>query len=952
MPAFIQPSPLVPAKLRYQPLTLACLSALLTLPALALENEGRRDSEAKPEVITITGSRIRRTDLETHTPVVSISAEEIRLSGAVDVNQLLNQLPAMVPASGAETSNARGYAGTSTQDLRGMGAIRTLVLVNGRRHVPSIPGTSTVDVSSIPTALIERVDVLTGGASSVYGADAVSGVVNIILKQDFTGTQMNASYGATTKGDANRWYGTLTHGQAFADQAGFFNLHVSYHTSRPVEGRDRRYIANDLTYIDNPLAGQEGEYDFILGRRTPLYSSSYRTFLLDGRPYRLDSSAQPQPLLPDSADVFGSSTTQLAALSVDDTYGSFYSRYEWARLAVPLQKLNLSSNFNRELSANTTLTGELKYVRSNSESRLSPLVEFGVARLPVDYAFYTPEQQAAVSQSGQGLLFGGYFPEMGRMGSDLQYDLYQAVLAIEGYTSNQHRWQLSAQHGATRLQSTHLNSYREEHWRKGVWGSFRDPQSGEIRSCDSGCVPINVFQPLTEEAMNYLKLDPHQSSAKLQQSILAANLDGDLWQLPAGYISYAAGVEHRREQSRSTPSDVQLTGIGPSSMRSEPLIGKYHVSEAYAELRLPLLDGLPAAERLSLDTAWRTARYNLAGTNHSWSLGLDWMPFETLKVRASRAKAVRAPNINEIFQPQSQFRNYVFEVCYSAYRQLGSEYREANCDALGLTDPANYYWDALIVTTGNDQLRAERAYTFTGGLVYSPGFIDNLNLTVDYWDINLVDKIGTLPWGEVYPNCMDSSSLDNIFCQLIERRDNLMVLSLSYLNLARHQTRGIDYALDYHYPIQQLGLTLGFNSNWGRLIERKLQSDPVASVLETVGGMAFPKWRGRNRLSLSTQQSSLSLTAHYIGRQKPSISRDPSRYEVTETGRVWYLDLALSHRLTEQLSLSASAFNLTDRQTPQVPGASTGGASWEMGYTAGLYNTLGRYYSLGIHYSF
>lgn len=952
MPAFIQPSPLVPAKLRYQPLALACLSALLALPALALENEAQPDSEAKPEVITITGSRIRRTDLETHTPVVSISAEEIRLSGAVDINQLLNQLPAMVPASGTQTSNASGYAGTSTQDLRGMGAIRTLVLVNGRRHVPSIPGTSTVDVSSIPTALIERVDVLTGGASSVYGADAVSGVVNIILKRDFTGTQMSASYGATTKGDANRWYGTLTHGRAFADQAGFFNLHASYYTSKPVEGRDRSYIANDLTYIDNPLAGQDGEYDFILGRRTPLYSSSQRTFLLDGRPYQLDSAGQPKPTLPSSAEVFGSSTTQLAALSVDAPYDSYYSRYEWSRLAVPMEQVNLSSNMHRELSSNISLHAELKYVHTTSESRLSPLVDYGVTPLPATYGFYSPEQQAEVARLGQGLLFGGYFPEMGRMGSDSRYDLYQAVLALEGLTADQHRWQLSAQHGATRLKSTHLNDYREEHWRKGVWGSFMDPQTYEYRYCESDCVAINVFQPLTQQAIDYLSLEPHQSRENMQQSVLAASLDGDLWSLPAGYIRYAAGVEHRREQSRSTPSEVQLAGIGANSMRRQPLTGKYHVSEAFAEFSIPLLDNVPAAERLSMDAAWRTARYNLAGTNHSWSLGLDWMPFDSLKMRASRAKAVRAPNINEIFQPESQFRNYVFEVCYSAYRQLGSEYREANCDALGLTDPANYYWDALIVTSGNQDLKAESAYTFTGGLVYSPYFIDNLNLTVDYWDINLMQKIGTLPWGEVYPNCMDSSSLDNVFCQLIERRDNLMVLNLSYLNLARHQTRGIDYALDYHYPIQQLGLTLGLNSNWGRLIERKLQSDPAASVLETVGGMAFPKWRGRNRLSLSTQQTSLSLTAHYIGRQKPSLSRDPARYQVTETGRVWYLDLALSHRLTEQLSLSASAFNLTDRQTPQVPGASTGGASWEMGYTAGLFDTLGRYYSLGIHYSF
>ena len=939
-----------PNQIKRSALTLACISSLLPLPILAADNT--TESKATPEVITVTGSRIRRADLESHTPVVSISAEEIQLSGAVDINQLLNQLPAMVPAGGAQTSNYGGYAGISTQDLRGMGATRTLVLVNGRRHVPSIPGTSTVDVSSIPVALIERVDVLTGGASSVYGADAVSGVVNIILKQDFTGTDMSASYGSTTKGDGQRWQANLTHGRAFQDQRGFFNLHASYHTSKPVEGPARDYVANDLAYIPNPLADEEGQPEFITRRNTAIYNTNQRVFLLEGRPYVLNPDGSSRAVLPDGVDLRGSSSTQLAALSVDDSYDTFYSRYQWSRLAVPTEQLNLSSNISRELNSQTHLHAELKYVRSNSESRLSPLADFGIRPLPTDYAFYTPEQESEVASLGQGLLFGGYFPEMGRMGSDNRYDLFQAVLALEGFTDQQHRWQLSAQHGATRLKTTTLNQYREAHWQKGVWGFFMDPQSFEYQYCDTDCVPINVFQPLTDEAIDYLRLDPHTSRAKLQQTVFAASLDGELWALPAGYINYAIGAEHRREQSRDTPSETQQTGIGPNSLRSQPLLGKYHVSEAYTEISLPLLEDVPGAERLSVDAAWRTARYNLAGTNHSWSLGLDWMPFDSLKMRASRAKAVRAPNINEIFQPDSQFRNYVLEVCFSAYRPFGSEYREDNCDAQGLEDPANYYWDALIITSGNLDLKAESAYTFTGGLVYSPDFIDNLNLTIDYWDINLVDKIGTLPWTEVYPNCMDSSTLDNVFCQLIERRDDLMVLNLSYLNLARHQTRGIDYALDYRYPLESLGLTFSLNSHWGRLIERKLQSDPAAATLETVGSMAFPKWRGRNRFSVSNERSTLSLTAHYIGRQKPSLSRDPERYDVIETNRVWYLDLGLSHRLSEQLSLSASVFNLTDRKTPQVPGANTGGASWEMGYTAGLFDTLGRYYNLGIQYRF
>jgi len=940
-------------------LRLCYLSSLITLllatPLSAQEQRvSKPQVDEKTEVITVTGSRIRRTDLETHTPVVSISAADIAKTGAVDINQLLNQLPSMVPASSSETSNARGYAGTSTQDLRGLGANRTLVLVNGRRHVPSIPGTSVVDMSSIPVALIERVDVLTGGASSVYGADAIAGVINVILKKNFSGTSMSLSNSGATAGDGQRWYGTLTHGAPFADGNGGISYHVSAQSSDIIEGRDRSYIANDLTYIENPLyvAGSSAEPRYITGRQTPLYSTSQRNFLMNGRPYAVRPDSSIFAMVPNDARINGTSTSQLAALSVTDTYGQYYSRYEWARLAVPSDKLNLNLNLDRELSNNVRLDAELKYVRTDSESRTSPLVEYGVTRLPANYAFYTPEQQAEVQRTGQGLLFGGYFPEMGRMGVDYQYDLYQAVVGLEGDFANDFRWQASAQHGSTKVKTTTLNDYSQENWTKAVWGSYTDPNSYENRSCDQTCVPINVFQPLTAEAIGYLKLGPHTSNARLTQSVLAAGLDGDVFELPAGALSIASGLEHRREKSEELPSAVELAGLGANNYRGTPLIGDYHVSEAFVELRVPLLAEVFMAEQLSLNTAWRAAKYNLAGTNHSWTVGIDWTPIKSLKLRASNAKAVRAPNITEVYQSASESFNYIYEVCYSAYRNRGSEYREANCNAVGKTNPANYYHNAQIVQSGNKDLKAERAYTFTAGMVFSPEFIDNLNLTADYWDVDLNDKIGTLQWDQVYPNCMDSPSLDNVFCTLIEENPQGMQLNLSYLNLAKHKTRGIDYALDYHWVLPGNRVSMALRSDWSRLLERTLQSDPASKPLLTAGQMAFPKWRGTSSLSLAYDKFSSSISARYIGSQKPDLARKAADYSVTSTGRLWYLDLGLNYQLTPQLDLNLYLSNLTDRQTPQVPGASTGGASWEMGYTAGLYSTIGRYYTVGLNYQF
>lgn len=926
--------------------TLAIAICTTFSPVQAQQQQKTDAATAKTERIEVTGSRIRRTDMETHTPVVSVSSDDIARTGAVNINQLLNQLPAMVPALSAQTSNNNGYAGTSTQDLRGLGSIRTLVLVNGRRHVPTIPGTSTVDVSSIPTQLIERIDILTGGASSVYGADAVSGVVNIILKKQFDGTELLAGYSQSGMQDGERGYLSLTHGEEIDD--GSLIYHLNYHNSQAVEGRDRPYVANDLAYVVNP--DKNGTPKYLTRKFVAIYNNDYRAFVLGDRAYRQDAAGATQSLLPAGSRISDAMDYSLAGVNLNEHYGNFYTRYQWARLMVPDEKLGLNLLYQQELQHELKLSADVKYSLTNSESRWSPPQEAGVRRLPLNYQYYNKEQQTEVAKTGQGLFFAGHFPELGRGGSDNRFDLFQTVLALEGTVADDYRWQLSAQHGQTKLKTTTVNDINEEHWQLALWGSYTDPQTYETRTCGTGCVSANVFQPLSAEAVKYIQLADHTATDKMRQTVLNASIDGDLFELPAGSAAFAAGLEHRREKSDSQPSDVQLTGLGGRNYRAKPQIGQFHVSEAFAELRLPLFSDLPVVQQLDWHNAWRTARYNLAGTNHSWTTGLDWTLFDGVKLRASRAKAVRAPNITENFQPDSEMWNYVYEVCYPAYQGRGSQYRPENCKKAGLASPPNYYNDALIKTSGNQQLAVERAYTFTGGLVWSPQFVEQLNLTVDYWDINLQDKIGTLPWDQVYPNCMDGSSLDSVFCQLIERKPGYMQLNLTYLNLARHKTRGVDYALDYRLPLD--GYTLKFNSNWGRLLERELQSDPAAKPLRTVGGMSFPQWRGTNTVELALDDWQLALTGRYLGPQKPNPQRKAAEYDVVSTKRLWYVDVSLNYQLSAATSLTLTVDNLLDRNTPQVPDASTGGASWEMGYSAGLFDTVGSYYGLHLRHRF
>ena len=530
---------------------------------------------------------------------------------------------------------------------------------------------------------------------------------------------------------------------------------------------------------------------------------------------------------------------------------------------------------------------------------------------------------------------------MGEGGADWDNKLYQFVVGLEGDVFGDFLWRISAQHGNSTSKSTNFGGLKQANWDAGVG------------ACDINCVAINVFQPLTSEMINYVSLPKHTNTSELKQSIITASISGDIWELPAGFIGFASGIEYRDENSEETPSEIAQSGIGTGYSVTKPIQGEYDVMEIYTEIRVPLLSEVLFAESLSVEGAIRYADYSISGGNTSWNIGAEWQPISDIKFRASIAKAARAPNINEVFATENYGAAWLNDPC-SPWFVNDSANRTANCAALGVDSSAIPYWTYTNQNySGNPDLQPEEAKTITIGAVISPRWIDNLDLVLDYWDVDLTGEINSYDMNTIVRSCVDSETIDNPFCGYVTRREDGVVdlVEMTQLNLAKHRVKGLDVKIDYAYDLDSYGY-LRFSTLWSKMLERVLQSDESTPEVDFVGGMAYPEWRGNIDLTYQIGSFSATLTEMYIGSQKTDLNTTEEDRYPNETGSIWYTNLSLNYGLGDNTRINLAVNNLFDKGTPQLPLANRGGASFHLGYTGGLYDTIGRYATLSVTYDF
>ena len=826
--------------------------ALLTQPAFAQdetpESIADASADADAPVIIVTGSRIARPELAEPNPIVAITSEQIERSGDTSVVDTLMRNPALISSigtsrgAGSNSDLGLGETGVNLLDLRNLGVKRTLVLVNGKRHVAGVPETAAVDITSIPQDLIERVDVLTGGASAVYGADGVSGVVNFVLKRDFEGLMARAQTGWTTYGDGNQTLASVTAGKNFADGRGNVAVSYEYAYQQRVDTRQRSYLGDNSKFygiIRNP-------YDFPddpnVPDRVPIAGTTWADSAMDGA-VDLDFDGIPDYtgsgkvydrgiLLPSSGGLaIGGDNTPRAGY-----YGDIVPKTE-------RHVVNLLTSY--EFSPALRFFAEGKYAKMSSFSISQPSFDFYTVLQPDNY--FLNERFGDLVQ-GPALISRDNF-DLGQRGEYTGRETWRAVIGFEGEISDHARYEVSYVYGETsaNIRNTHAriadryfaaldavdDGTGKAVCRIDVDGTgIIDPDNYDdvpvsfTAGPGSGCVPLNLLGNgvASQAAIDWMTRES-LSSSKVTQQVVSGSISGDfgaLFELPGGPVGFALGAEYRKETSDSTFDEYYQNGWYADTSPFNNSKGEFDVKEVFGELNVPLLDGAPLAETLSFGAALRLSDYSSIGSTTAWKVDGVYAPIRDIRFRATYSESVRAPNIGELYGAQSGGYLFIDDPCDPEYINDGTQYRAANCQALlsglGLTPDQiaafNPAADAEANTSilgfsgGNPDLAAETAKTWTAGVVLRPSFIPRLSVTFDWYNIRITNAINTATAQELTDLCVDQPSLDNQFCPMIDRDSGSgFVVEWRSIpqNVAKFETAGFDATVNYSVPLGDLG---------------------------------------------------------------------------------------------------------------------------------------------------
>jgi iron complex outermembrane recepter protein len=828
-------------------------SAMLVAPGAFAQEQN--DSEKKLEEVVVTGSRILSPNLDSPSPVQTITAEDIQATGILNAQDLLLKNPTFgTPTLSRTNSNfLTSGAGVATVDLRNLGVDRTLTLVDGRRFVSGNPGSTAVDYNTIPAQFIERIDVLTGGASSIYGSDAVAGVVNIIYKKDFQGISVDGQYGASAESDNQETQFGLTFGTSTEDGRGNIMAHVGYTKQGSVWSRDRDRSAVDQASV-GALTGDPLELFTIT---SPFYSSFAPAgrFFTDSGTFTYDANGN---VIPWSTN----GTATLAATG--------FNRSAFRKIAVPIERYLFAGRGSFEFTDSHNAFFEGTYASSTSQSTIEPYAlgaediypasggqtpaefevpGFGLVRNPIvpDEVFNDiSDSDLDGDMVGDDGLRDYYFTkrmaDFGNRGSNAKRDTFRVVGGLQGsFASDAWHYEGFYSYGQTKEAQTSGGQVNVLNFRNAleaisdVQDVDNDGDTTEAICRDAnarlqGCVPVNIFGlgTMSPGAINYIQA-PGSLATFTSQRVLGGNVSGELFDLPAGPLAIAGGFEYREEFSESEADALTQAGLNAGNA-SPPTRGEYDVREVYLETQIPLLKEKPFVDSLTFRGAIRAADYSTVGNVLSWNANLEYAPIPSLKFRVVRALATRAPNINELFSPPGQtFPTGVQDPCLGVTGTSTGAVSDACRAAPGVLANIASNVDAENPTgvfllsqpdfqgisgfnRGNPDLIEEEGNTWTIGMVIQPenmGLLDKFDFTLDYYRIDIDDAITLRDRNFILSQCYGGG--DPSLCQFVTRRPNPLGAnsagSIEFLD-ADTTNAGSEFA-------EGIDLTVGFNSQIG-----------------------------------------------------------------------------------------------------------------------------------------
>lgn len=990
--------------------TLLTSASLLAAVAAAFTGAPAQAQEVDDgEAIIVTGSRIPQANLITTSPITQVTAEDITTQGVTRLEDLTNQLPQVFAAQGSNYSN--GASGTAQVNLRGLGATRTLVLLNGRRMPYGSPNSSPADVNQIPGQMVERVEVLTGGASAVYGSDAVAGVVNFIMRDDFEGLRLDAQYG---------WY---QHNNDF-DGDGFLR--------QVIAARGATNPAQFQLPEENQDDGISKEVSAIFGASSVDGRgniTAYMTYRANDQVLQRDRDFSACALgAPSTAAVAGvpagathwtcggSGTsfpgrfTDFSAFNftIDQTTGNFIPfnnnlhQYNFGPLNYyqrPDERYALGAFAHYEINDRAEAYAEMMFNDYQSTSQIAPSGDFfntttincGNPLLPANKSLIGCGPAQVAANTVVPFYVGRRNVEGGGRRDSLNYQSYRTVLGVRGPLTDTWDYDISGGYSRVTLARTYQNDFSVTRLTRAlnvVDVAGTPTCQSVVDGTDPQCVPYNVFTPggVTQAALNYVQIPLMQTGETIQQNVIAT-VTGDFgFGSPAAESNFEAafGVEYRRDELNTTTDASFQSGDGAG--QGGPTLGLSGVSdvfEVFGEARLPLVEGAAFADLISVDMAYRYSEYGSGITTNTYKIGADWAPTEDIRFRGSFARAVRAANVIELFSAQGAGLFDMSDdpcdlndpgtdgvgiaaICQAAV-PLPYQVTPAQAASGALDSPAGQY-NGLF--GGNPNLGPESADTTTIGLVFTPSFISNFTMSIDYFKIEVTDTVSTVGATNTINDCYLSGNLSA--CALIRRNPGSGQLWIGQgqvsdlnANIGGLTTSGIDINANYNFEIGQLG-NLGFQLIATKLDELITDPGAVTGVLpyDCVGfwgnacGTPNPEWRHRFRITWETPVGlELNATWRHFGEVDKASAGFTTNGHLAVIGRLDstfeaedYLDLSGTYSLYENTRLRFGVNNVMDNDPPISDGVGAGAGN---GNTfPQVYDSLGRWVFAGVTVDF
>lgn len=950
--------------------------------ALAQDQSTEQTTDNKPvelEAVQVTGSRISNPNVVSAQPVSVLTAADIKASGAVNIGDVLTTMPQLATSFTMGNSGSYiGTAGVGMQDLRNLGTARTLVLVNGRRMVGASAGTTAVDTNLIPADWIERVEIITGGASAVYGADAVSGVVNFILKKNYEGANLHAQYGTSQHGSFDKGFVAFTGGTNFAEDRGNIAFSLEHSRQDALEFRDR-FGRESLTTLNNP-AGSEyrrayqrnaGSYEFTTGG----VFSPNGDFSDLGQMYLFNPDGSFRQMRFDGAV----DQSRRRCVDCDHNDGTIDNQLQpkYQRTT-----LNIAGGFDINDNNRVYVEGlyNLAKVKSAGTGAFNTWGTYGGHLIDADNAYIKPELAALMG--GEGFWVSRNDFDGGLRGEDTERKTMRLVVGAEGVFGNNWQYDASLNYGRTHERRQNLNNRYMERFYAGL-DAVQDPATGNIvcrsqldpNSVNSNldylmgngivsaetaasCVPFSIFGDgaITPQARDWFNVTT-LSKTQLTQFVAGGSVvNNALFELPAGPVSLATGFEYRRETSRSINDPLDVNGL--TFLNAIPSSGgSYNVKELWAETAVPLLHDLPLIQSLTLGGAVRVSDYDTIGNTRAWRYNLDWAVNDSLRIRGNASSAVRAPNIDELFSGQSQNYGIIEDPCSADQISRGKDpaVRASNCAALGL--PADFTDQVTGSNEGmsgsNPNLDPETGRTWTAGFVITPTFVPGLSINADYWNIKLNNAIAILDFETTAARCVDTpSGIDNVYCQNVTRGADGQISNVVaiYQNIAARETDGVDIGVRYSHDLA------GGKMNWGLDATRTLsftdypfQNDKSESVnyLQAAG---FPKWKATFSANYQINDWDLSWNTRFVSGTVRQSDYDTYQADPYFLAPAW-AGSGVSHDIRAGYTFKESGWNvyggITNLFDSDPPLAMYGN-----GFGSAVYDTIGRAYYLGFNYKF